>query len=91
VVKASFEIRYTKAASKDISRIKAAHLDERVKRLIEHLRQDPFKSPPPYEKLVGDLKGLYSRRINLKHRLVYKVDSEQHAVIIIRMWTHYEA
>jgi len=85
-----YEIRYTKHALKDIKKIKQTHLDSKVKNLIEISRKDPFESPPPYEKLVGDLTGAYSRRINRKHRLLYKIDDEHLAVIIIRMWTHYE-
>jgi len=70
--------------------LKQANLDNKAKNLIEVIRKNPFESPPPYEKLVGDLIGAYSRRINRQHRLIYKIDAEHHAVIIIRMWTHYE-
>ncbi|MFP4461255.1 MAG: Txe/YoeB family addiction module toxin [Thermotogota bacterium] len=85
-----YEIRYTKPAIKDIKNLKQANLDIKVKNLIELLRKNPFETPPPYEKLVGDLIGAYSRRINRQHRLVYTIDVEHHTVIIIRMWTHYE-
>jgi toxin YoeB len=85
-----YEIRYTKQAIKDIDKIKQANQDHKVKNLIEVIRKNPFETPPPYEKLVGDLLGAYSRRINRQHRLVYKIDFTNHAIIIIRMWTHYE-
>lgn len=70
--------------------LKQSQLDVKAKKLIEVLKEDPFKMPPPYEKLIGDLKGLYSRRINIQHRLVYKVNEEENKVQILSMWTHYE-
>jgi Txe/YoeB family toxin of toxin-antitoxin system len=85
-----YEIRYTRHAIKDINNLKQANLDQKVKNLIEVIRKNPFETPPPYEKLVGDLAGVYSRRINRQHRLIYKIDDEHHAIVIIRMWTHYE-
>ena len=85
-----FKIIYTKAAAKDISKLKAAHLDSRARALIDVLRNNPYQSPPSYEKLVGDLKGLYSRRLNHQHRLVYQVLEQEQIVKIISMWTHYE-
>jgi len=85
-----YSIVYTKAAVKDVSKLKAAHLDTKVKALIGILRENPYKNPPSYEKLVGDLSGLYSRRINAQHRLVYEVFEEEQTVKIISMWTHYE-
>ncbi|MBN2539919.1 MAG: Txe/YoeB family addiction module toxin [Bacilli bacterium] len=85
-----YEIRYTKYAKKDIPKLKQAKLDAKVQSLIELIRVNPFETPPPYEKLVGDLAGAFSRRINRIHRLIYKIDEEHHAVIILRMWTHYE-
>ena len=85
-----YEIRYTKHAIKDIKKLKQAILETKAKNLIEVIRKNPFESPPPYEKLVGDLIGAYLRRINRQHRLIYKIDDEHHAVIIIRMRTHYE-
>jgi Txe/YoeB family toxin of toxin-antitoxin system len=85
-----FEIRYTKHAIKDINKLKQSNLDRKVKNLLEIIRKDPFQTPPPYKKLVGDLTGAFSRRINRQHRLVYKVDKDHQAIIIIRMWTHYE-
>lgn len=85
-----YKIIYTKTAVKDIPNLKSAHLDKNTKALIDIIRENPFKIPPPYEKLVGDLQGLYSRRINIKHRLVYEVLEEVKTVKIISLWTHYE-
>lgn len=85
-----YTIFYTKKAAKDISKLKAANLEKKALTLIELLKQNPFQSPPPYEKLVGDLQGAYSRRINVKHRLVYQVSEETASVKILSMWTHYE-
>jgi len=85
-----YKIVYYKKALKDIPKVKAAKLDEKVKSLIELVREDPFQSPPTFEKLQGDLFGAYSRRINIKHRLVYEVIEEHKTVKIISMWTHYD-
>ena len=85
-----YQIVYTKTAAKDIPKLKAAHLDSKAKALIDVIRKDPYQTPPPYEKLVGDLQGLYSRRINIQHRLVYQVMEEEKVVKIISLWTHYE-
>lgn len=85
-----YKIIYTKTATKDIPKLKASHLDKNAKALIEILRENPFKIPPPYEKLVGDLQGLYSRRINIKNRLVYEVLEEDKIVKIVSLWSHYE-
>jgi len=85
-----YKIIYTKTAIKDIPNLKSAHLDKNARSLIDIIRVNPFKIPPPYEKLVGDLQGLYSRRINIKHRLVYEVIEENKIVKIISLWTHYE-
>lgn len=85
-----YSILYHKKTLKHIELLKSAKLDEKVKRLVEIIRENPFKNPPPYEKLSGDLKGMYSRRINVQHRLVYKVDEETKTVRILSMWTHYE-
>ena len=85
-----YKIVYTKSAIKDIPNLKSAHLDKNVKALIEVLKENPFQNPPPYEKLVGDLQGAFSRRINIKHRLVYKVYEEEKTVQIVSMWSHYE-
>lgn len=85
-----YKIYYTKSAQKAIPNLKAAGLDKRAKKLIEIIRKDPFQNPPPYEKLVGDLSGAYSRRINIKHRLVYQVLEDKKSIKIISMWTHYD-
>ena len=85
-----YHIIYTKQAIKDIEKLKSAHLSEKAKQLIDIIKTNPFQNPPPYEALVGNLKGAYSRRINIKHRLVYQVLEEENTVKVIRMWTHYE-
>ena len=81
---------YTKEAAKDIPCLRAAHLDEKAKKLIELLKEDSFQTPPPCEKLLGDLFGAYSRRINVKHRLVYQVYEKEKVVKIVSLWSHYE-
>lgn len=85
-----YRIVYTKQAVKDIPKLKAAHLDKKAKLLLAIIRQDPFQNPPSFEKLVGDLDGLYSRRINVQHRLVYQVYEEEKTIKIVSLWTHYE-
>ena len=80
----------TKKAAEDIPQLKAAKLDKKAKALIEVIRENPYQTPPPYEKLMGDLQGAYSRRINIKHRLVYEVLEKEQTVKIISLWTHYE-
>ena len=85
-----YKIVYTKTAVKDIPKLKSAHLDTKAKALINLIRENPYQAPPSYEKLVGDLQGLYSRRVNLRHRLVYQVYEEEKIVKIISLWTHYE-
>lgn len=85
-----YEIVYTKAAVKDIPRLKAAHLDKKAIALIDVIRENPYQTPPSYEKLVGDLQGLYSRRINIQHRLVYQVLEEEKTIKIVSLWTHYD-
>lgn len=85
-----YTIVYTKKAVADIPKLKSANLDTKAKALIEILRENPYQTPPPYEKLIGDLQGAYSRRINVKHRLVYEVLEEVNTVKIISLWTHYE-
>lgn len=85
-----YKIMYTKMAIKDIKNLKAFHLDKKAKQLVEILENNPFQFPPPYEKLIGDLQGLYSRRINIQHKLVYQVYEEDKIVKIISLWTHYE-
>lgn len=81
---------FTKQAQKDAKKIAHSGLKPQTERLLEILKENPFKIPPPYEKLVGDLSGAYSRRINIQHRLVYQVLDDSKTVKIIRMWTHYE-
>ena len=85
-----YSIVYTKKAVNDIPNLKAAKLDKKAKALIEIIRKNPYQTPPPFEKLQGDLQGAYSRRINIKHRLVYEVLEENKTVKIISLWTHYE-
>ncbi len=85
-----YTIVYTKKAAADIPKLKTAKLDKKAKALIELIRENPCQTPPPYEKLVGDLQGALSRRINIKHRLVYEVLEEEQTVKIISLWTHYE-
>ena len=87
---ASWQVIYTKDAIKDMEKAFAAGFHSKILSLIELLRADPFSRYPAYEKLVGDLSGLYSRRINHKHRLVYSVDTEHAVVKIVCSWTHYE-
>ena len=85
-----YKIVYTPNAIKDIPKLKAAHLDEKAKELIDLIRENPYKTPPRYEKLVGDLQGLYSRRINIQHRLVYSVHEDEMTIKVVSLWTHYE-
>ena len=85
-----YAVVFTKTAAKDAPKLKAARLDTTAKALIDILRTNPYQTPPSYEKLVGDLQGLYSRRINRQHRLVYEVIEEEKIVKIVSMWTHYE-
>ena len=82
-----FEIVFTKQAAKDFEKIAASPFKKKVARLLEVLEENPFQ--PPYERLLGDLSGAFSRRINLQHRLVYSINEEKKCVIILRMWTHY--
>ena len=86
----SWKVVFTKQAQKDAHRIASAGLKPKAEKLIEILRSDPFQKPPNYEKLVGDLSGAYSRRINIKHRLIYQILKKENTVKVIRMWTHYE-
>ena len=86
----SWKIIFTKIAQKDAKKIKRAGLKSQVESLLSVIQKNPFQNPPSYEKLVGDLSGAYSRRINLQHRLVYQVLTDEKIVKIIRMWTHYE-
>lgn len=85
-----WKLVYAKQAQKDAKKISSANLKEKTLEVLKILETDPFKSPPPFEKLVGDLTGAYSRRINIQHRIVYQIYETEHIVKIIRMWTHYE-
>ena len=86
----SWGLVFTRDACKDAKKTQAAGLRSRVEALLAVLRVNPFQNPPPYEKLTGDLLGAYSRRINIKHRLVYQVCKPERTVKILRMWTHYQ-
>lgn len=86
----NYKIVYTKQAKKDAQKAASSGLKPKIEALLEILRTDPFEDYPPYEKLVGNLEGAYSRRINIQHRLVYQVYEEEGIVKVIRMWTHYE-
>lgn len=86
----SWRVLYTKQAQKDAKRLASAGLRTKAQSLLDVLAEDPFRSPPPFEKLVGDLRGAYSRRINIQHRLVYQVLEDEHVVKVLRLWTHYE-
>ncbi|MBG1257683.1 Txe/YoeB family addiction module toxin [Nostoc sp. BAE] len=86
----SWRLVYTKQAQKDAKKLASSNLKEKAEELLVVLKKNPFQNPPPYEKLVGDLLGAYSRRINIQHRLVYEVIESEQVVKIIRMWTHYE-
>lgn len=86
----SWQLRYTKQAQKDAKKLAASGLKPKAQELLAILAQDPLQKPPPVEKLVGDLAGAYSRRINIQHRLVYEVLDAQQVVRVLRMWTHYE-
>ena len=86
----SWRVVYTKHAQKDAKKIAQCNLKKKTKELISLIEQHPFQTPPQFEKLVGDLEGAYSRRINIQHRLVYQVLTEEHIVKVLRMWTHYE-
>ncbi len=86
----SWQLRYTKQAQKDAKKLAASGLKPKAQELLAILAQDPLQKPPPVEKLVGDLAGAYSHRINIQHRLVYEVLDAQQVVRVLRMWTHYE-
>ncbi len=86
----TWKLVYTKQAKKDAKKIATSGLRPQVEKLLAILGENPFQSPPAYEKLIGDLSGAYSRRINIQHRLVYQVYDDEKVVKIIRMWTHYE-
>lgn len=86
----SYKILYTKKSMKDIPKLKDSKLDQKARNLIALIKENPWQTPPPYEKLRGDLQGAVSRRINIQHRLVYQVIEADTTVKIISMWTHYE-
>lgn len=86
----TWRLVYTKAAQKDAKHLAAAGLTTKAKTLLAVLEENPYQSPPPYEKLVGDLSGACSRRINIQHRLLYQVLEDEHVVKVLRMWSHYE-
>lgn len=86
----SWRLLFTKAAQKDARKLAAAGLKPKTETLLEILARDPYQTPPPFEKLVGDLSGAYSRRITIQHRLVYQILEEERTVKVLRMWTHYE-
>ena len=85
-----WEIVYTKQAQKDAKKLSSNSLRSKAEQLLKILKQNPWQKPPPYEKLIGDLAGAYSRRINIQHRMIYQIVKEEKVVKIIRMWTHYE-
>lgn len=85
-----YKIIFSKTAAKHKSLLKGANLEAKAKKLLDLIAENPFKTPPPCEKLLGDLDGFYSRRINLKHRLVYHIIEEEKVVHVVSMWTHYE-
>jgi len=86
----SWELYYTKQAQRDAKKLSSSNLRLKAEALLEIIKDNPFQPPPPFEKLVGDLDGAYSRRINFRHRLVYQVFPGMKAAKVIRMWTHYE-
>ena len=86
----SWELVYTKHAQKDARKLAASGLKRKTQEILKVLKENPYQNPPPYEKLVGDLSGAYSQRINIQHRLVYQVFEEEHVVKVLRLWTHYE-
>jgi len=85
-----WQLVYTRHAQKDARKLASSGLKKNALSLLEVLEENPYQNPPPYEKLVGDLAGAYSRRINIQHRIVYQVLEEEHIVKILRLWTHYE-
>jgi len=85
-----WKLYYTKQAKKDARKLASAGMKKKAQILLGILKENPFQNPPPYEKLVGDLSGAYSRRINIQHRLVYQVMEKEQAIKVIRLWTHYD-
>ncbi|MGH9661896.1 MAG: Txe/YoeB family addiction module toxin [Bryobacteraceae bacterium] len=86
----NWELVFTRQAQKDAKKLAAAGLQNKAEHLLAILARNPYQTPPPFEKLVGDLAGAYSRRINIQHRLVYQVPDDVHVVKVLRLWTHYE-
>ena len=86
----TWELVYTKQAEKDAKKLAASGLKNNAQSLLNIIKNDPYQKPPPYEKLVGDLSGAYSRRINIQHRLVYQIYEKERVIKVIRLWTHYE-
>lgn len=86
----SWKVVFTKQAQKDAKKISSSGLKSKAEDIIEILKQNPYQTPPSYEKLVGDLSGAYSRRLNIQHRIVYQIFNDEKIVKVIRMWTHYE-
>lgn len=85
-----YQLVFAKEALKDAKRLKQAGLEDKAKKLLALLKEDPYRVPPPYEKLLGRLKGIYSRRITLQHRLVYQIHEDERVVRVLRLWSHYE-
>lgn len=85
-----WQLVFAKQAQKDAEKLSAAGLKNKARELLQIIEANPYQNPPPYEKLVGDLSGAYSRRINIQHRLVYQVLSEEKIIKVLRLWTHYE-
>jgi toxin YoeB len=86
----NYTLVYTRHAKKDAKKLASSNLKDQAQHLLEILANDPFQTPPPYEKLLGDLSGAYSRRINIQHRLVYEVLEGERIIKVLRMWSHYE-
>jgi toxin YoeB len=86
----TWKVVYTKQARKDAKKLASSGLKTRAQDLLDILKEDPYRTPPPFEKLLGDLAGAYSRRLNIQHRLVYEILEETRTVKVLRMWTHYE-
>jgi toxin YoeB len=86
----TWQLVYTKQAQKDAKKLASSNLRDKAQALLDIIQNDPFQNPPPFEKLVADLEGAYSRRINIQHRLVYEVIESENTVKVLRMWTHYE-
>lgn len=86
----SWTLVYSKQAQKDAKKLSASPLKKKAQKLLALMKQNPYQKPPPYESLVGDLTGAYSRRINIQHRIVYQVYAHEKVVKVIRLWTHYE-